>query len=179
MTATAHEEARRATWTFRDVVEDFEATVEDAGGEVTPSAACLEALAEQEGEYAIEQWALAYREFKATEARGKALKEEYAKKERRAKEMALKCKEEIQLILLSLEKKRVRLSDGGSVSLSQGREVVEIDESDETVLDRLHALCLAERKTVPDKREIARLLKEGRPIPGCRMVRGKTGVTIR
>jgi hypothetical protein len=169
-------EARKATWSVWQIVEDMESRLEETGGEVTPDIDALECLSADEARFAVAQWIAAFKEFRGRRDGANAMKQHYAKRMESDSRQMDACKAKIEELLGFLEERKVA-SPYGTAFKSKGKPHVEVDED---ALPRLVELMLADPQPPKvDKAEIAKMLRNGHAIPGCRMVDGEEGIVVK
>lgn len=173
----AETSARRAHWTWVEIVADLERVLEDTGGEVTPDAAALEELSATEARFAIAEWARAYKDFKFKHEACNAAMQHYRDAAARNADMMRRCKSRIDELLVAIGERSVS-TPTGPVYRTDGRPHVEVAPED-GVMEKLEAMMLADKIYKPDLAEIGRQLKRGVAIPGCSLVKGEGSVVIK
>lgn len=168
--------ARKAIWTYHEIVADSERILEDSGGECTPDYSALEALATDTAEFALEQIKLARTELKAKVQMNKNLAASYGAKSNGYAAQVKRLEEEALVLLHHMDTRKVS-TPSGSVWIADGSESTKCPE-DEAGLKKLHANYphLVRVKYEPKKREIAAEIKDGFDVEGCEVVRGPESI---
>lgn len=174
---TPETSARKAYWTWTEIVADLERVLEDTGGEVTPDAAALEELSAEEARFAIAEWARAFKDFKFKHEACNSAMQHYRDAAARNADMMRRCKGRIDELLSFLNERSVS-TPTGSVYRTEGKQRVEVTP-DDGVMERLEAMMLADKVYKPDLAEIGRQLKRGVSIPGCSLVKGDGSVVVK
>ncbi len=177
----AEKSARRAGWRLHERGAEYEALLQESGGEVTPEVEAAEEALFADAKHALE---VAVSLCKEADARMTALKAEQERiADLRASQQALKerAKGLVRRAVGTLGEGRTVWVGPHKVTVSAGSPRVEDSPDDLAAIGELEARGLArvEAEWKFDKREILKALKRGEDVPGFRLVPGKDRVTIR
>ena len=171
-------DTRTALWILRGLYDEIDQAYEDTAGEETPDIAALEAFAAEQETDIVEMLAQSFKDsgdrVTALEQRREAIdaKIDAANKHREW------CKTALREVMHHRGERRVTIGEH-DIAVQKGRERLEMDADVSTECLPDDCIRRVPAKEEPDKRAISARIKEGRQVPGCRLVRGPEVVVVK